>query len=258
MELDDPEEVRQILDTDPDWALYARADLDPAYAAHARWFAGQGDVPSVALLYRAFGDPVLLTVGPAGNLREILALILNFPHFVFVVRPDVFSLLESSFRIARVKSMRRMMLRRTDALSGVADGARRLEKSDLPALRGLYDDGRASGESPDFFLESMVMKGVYFGAWEAGDLVAVAGTHVLSLVEGVAGIGNVYTRRDRRGRGLAGLVTGAVARELSRLGVVRIGLNVDRLNASAIRVYERLGFEESCEYREGIAELHSG
>ena len=142
--------------------------------------------------------------------------------------------------------------------SNVAAGARRLDKSDLPALRELYDDGRACGESPDFFLESMVVEGVYFGAWEAGELVAVAGTHVLSLAEGVAGIGNVYTRRGRRGRGLSGLVTGAVARELVRLGIAHVGLNVDRLNSSAIRVYGKLGFEESCEYQEGIAERHPG
>jgi len=32
-------------------------------------------------------------------------------------------------------------------------------------------------------------------------------------------------------------------------------LNVDESNAAALRVYERLGFERYCEYREGIAIL---
>ncbi len=257
-ELTDPDEVRRVLEGDPDWALYARADLDPAYAPHARWFPGRGGVSSVALLYRAFGDPVLLTVGSAEDLRETLASLLEIPRFIFVVRPDVFSLLEFRFRIVHVKSMRRMMLRRPDALAGVGDEARRLGTADLPALRGLYADGGESGESPDFFLDSMLGQGVYFGSWEGGELLAVAGTHVLSLAEGVAGIGNVYTRRDRRGRGLAREVTAAVARELTRLGVGHIGLNVDRLNVSAARVYERLGFQEHCEYREGLAERLPG
>ena len=98
-ELSDPNEVRRVLDSNPDRALYARADLDPAYAAHARWFPGRGGVSSVALLYRAFGDPVLLTVGSAEDLRETL--------------------------------------------------------------------------------DSMPEQGVYFGSWEGGELLAVAGTHDL-------------------------------------------------------------------------------
>jgi hypothetical protein len=49
----------------------------------------------------------------------------------------------------------------------------------------------------------MVKQGVYYGVYEQGDLIAAAGTHLLAAQTGVAAVGNVYTRSDRRGRGLA-------------------------------------------------------
>jgi predicted GNAT family acetyltransferase len=69
----------------------------------------------------------------------------------------------------------------------------------------------------------------------------------------VAAIGNVYTRRDRRGRGLSGCLTSAVAAEILRLRIPVVGLNVSQRNSAAIRVYERLGFAAHCEFVEGPA-----
>ena len=62
------------------------------------------------------------------------------------------------------------------------------------------------------------------GIYEGTALVAAAGTHILTREEGAAAVGNVYTRRDRRGQGLGRLVTQAVLAELA--GVATIGLNV--------------------------------
>ena len=52
------------------------------------------------------------------------------------------------------------------------------------------------------------------------DIVAVAGTHVVSDVARVAALGNVHTRSDVRGRGLAQAVTQAVCGELQSRGIV--------------------------------------
>ena len=71
-------------------------------------------------------------------------------------------------------------------------------------------------------------------------MVAAAGTHLLSRRERVATIGNVYTRRDCRGRGLGRIVMSAVREALA--GIDTIGLNVRVDNRAAIRVYESLGF----------------
>jgi predicted GNAT family acetyltransferase len=99
----------------------------------------------------------------------------------------------------------------------------------------------------------MLAEGVYFGVREGSELVAAAGTHLVVPGEGVAAIGNVYTRRDRRGRGLAGRLTGTVAVELVGRGLRTVALNVNQNNATALGVYERLGFVRYCAFVEGLA-----
>jgi ribosomal-protein-alanine N-acetyltransferase len=133
----------------------------------------------------------------------------------------------------------------------------RLSADDLQDLQELYRDGEPSGEAPDFFLPSMLAEGVYFAAREAGRLVAAAGTHLAAPSEDLATIGNVYTRRDRRGRGLAGAVTGAVVAELRRSGIGSIALNVRQSNAAALALYHRLGFRRYCPFYEGVARLRT-
>lgn len=103
----------------------------------------------------------------------------------------------------------------------------------------------------------MIEDGVFFGIREGEELVAVAGTHLVAPAEGVGAVGNIYTRRDRRGRGLAARATTAVANELLRRNVRTVALNVSKKNATAIRLYERLGFEKYCLFLEGLAELRT-
>ena len=112
-------------------------------------------------------------------------------------------------------------------------------------------DGETTGESPDFFYDSMVASGVFFGVYEGPDLIAAAGTHLFAPDEHAAAIGNVYTRRDRRGRGLSRSVTKAVLHRLRHLKTV--GLNVREDNAAAIHVYESLGFVKHCDFKEALA-----
>jgi ribosomal protein S18 acetylase RimI-like enzyme len=146
-----------------------------------------------------------------------------------------------------------MVLERDAYRGGSTPDVVRLSSPHLRAVKQLYDDGASSGESPDFFFPSMLDAGVFYGLWEADGLVAVAGTHLVVPSEDVAAVGNVYTRRDRRGRGLAARVTSAVVDELLRLKIRTIVLNVNQSNEPAIRVYERLGFTRHCGYCEGLA-----
>ena len=97
----------------------------------------------------------------------------------------------------------------------------------------------------------MVTDGVFHGIHEGPALVAVAGTHLVAREEGVAAIGNVYTRRDRRGRGLGRLMMNAVLGDLA--GIETIGLNVRADNDAALHLYESLGFARHCEFYEGVA-----
>ncbi len=245
----DADAIRAILRSDPPWAVYMLADLAPPYCEHTEWHAAGG---AIALLYRGFQIPVMVTHGPEEDLRGLLDEIRE-ERMYLSVRPEALGMLErAGYRIEEAHEMLRMAL--DPGSCAACDGrTERLGFSDLAALRGLYADGEPCGEAPPFFSEATLASGVYHGIREGAELVAAAGTHVFTPAEGVAGIGNVYTRRDRRGRGLGGSVTAAVAAELAARGIGTIALNVAPGNTPAVKVYERLGFRRHCRYFEGVA-----
>ena len=84
----------------------------------------------------------------------------------------------------------------------------------------------------------------------AGEIVAFAGTHVLTDRYSAAAVGNIVTRPDQRGRGLAGRLVSSLCDCLHKQGIGRIGLNVAASNRPARRCYERIGFTYSHRFRE--------
>ncbi len=247
--------VREILLRDPGWSLYALGDLDPRLAPHAEWHVGGSDGGSVVLVYRGFSPPILFAGGQAAEVTALLDELGPIGAVYLHVKRDVVTEAGSRLRECRIKPMRRMVAGR-DTLKWTSHdpGLRRLDARDLGALERLYDDGTVRGERPVFFAASMLEDGVYYGVWRSGELVSAAGTHLVAPREGVAALGNVYTRRDCRGRGFGRCATAAVAAELLNQ-IALVGLNVEPSNGGAIRVYESLGFAFHCEYCEGPATL---
>jgi RimJ/RimL family protein N-acetyltransferase len=253
--LTDPAEIRAILETDRPWAAYALGDLSPGFFEHCQWFgSAPNSLPGLALLYGAFETPVLFTLGQSEIVQFLLDEIPRKPKMYLSIRPEILPLIKAQYRVESEQAMWRMVLELSAFRPVTAERVARLGPPDLPALQGLYADGQATGEAPDFFSSEMLEQGVFFGIYESDELTAAAGTHLVVSAEGVAAIGNVYTRRDRRGRGLARLVTSAVAAELlHRPGLTTIVLNVNQVNSAAIRVYDGLGFVRYCPFYEGLA-----
>jgi len=239
--LADKDQIRNILKTDPRWCVYALGDLTERMFGKCRWFT-----PDLTLVLHDYGTSILFAHG-TGSIREALDHVSWPVHLQ--VQEDGIEEVERHVRVTNVKTMWRMAWNGGD--TDISEQAKRLRELDVPALKKLYADGERSGESPDFFYDSMVPAGVFFGIYEGDDLIAAAGTHLFAPEEGAAAIGNVYTRRDRRGRGLSRIVTSAVLHRLRHLKTV--GLNVRNDNAAAIRVYESLGFVKHCDFFEAIA-----
>ena len=240
--LTDQDTIRAILRRDPAWCVYALGDLSAEMFPKTEWFT-----PDLSLVLKDYGTSILFAMG-AGSLREALEHVTWPVHLQ--VQGDALEAVSRHARVEHVKTMKRMTWTGDRSLQR-AERAVRLGDADVSALERLYADGESTGESPDFFYPAMVARGVFFGVYEEDHLVAAAGTHLLSREEGAAAIGNIYVRRDRRGRGFGRIVTASVMRELA--DVKTVGLNVRADNAAAIQLYESLGFAQHCLFYEALA-----
>ena len=239
--------IRALLRQDAAWAAYALGDLDPRRQRHCQWFARDG---SVALVYREFETPILFAAGSPGILADVPRLdacLLQIPeHFAGGIK--------ERYAIDWIRPMDRLALAPGVFVrppAGVV--VEPLGPAHETELRELFADGRDTGDEPDFFIASQLEDETFFGVRDAGRLVAAGGTHLYSAAESVGTIGNIYTSREYRGRGHASAVTAAIVERLIARRTETIVLNVKAGNASARRVYERLGFTFHTRYWEGRA-----
>ncbi len=246
----DLDDIRARLERDRNWSAFSLADLDPPYSAHAHWF-GQPHGDEVVLVYDAFEPPIVFLQGAEARCEAVLAefdVVAATPRAWLNVQPVHLPLVGRVFATFESREMVRMVLNRERFAPVAVPDLVRLGPANLEELGALYAD-----EPPAFFLPSQLRDGIYYAVRSVHGLVAVAGTHVVSSSTGVGALGNVYTRPDSRGQGLAAAATSAVVRELLDVGSETIVLNIVATNSVARRVYERLGFREFCVYYEGLA-----
>ncbi len=239
--------TRAILETDRVWSAYALADLDPSESDHCTWLVGQ---QAVVLAYRGLTPPVLFAHGDAAEVSTLFGGVAEGEYIFTLLQPDR-AALSDRLRVHAEHPTWRMALRPAD-FRAAGDHGQPLAPNDLEDMLTLFAD---HPDRPDAFHERQLAQGLFFGIREKGSLVAVAGTHIVSSQAGVAAIGNVFTRPDRRGRGLGTQTTSAVAAEAIRRGLRTIVLNVWQDNEAAIRCYRQLGFREHCPYAEGSGYL---
>lgn len=262
-DVNDDAAIMSVLDHDRAWAAYAICDLDPPYRKHARYIgAYQGDVlEAVVLLYRLDLGPagrpdfaVMVPCGTPSGVRAVLEHMEDVPATVSVqVRPADLTAIETRYRSDDLATMERMVVsadatRGSRTVSGVE--IVRLDGHQAGQLVAFYE--RLPGRRPSAAtLLATIEHGIYYGAFDGGQLLAVAGTHAISDRFSIATIGGVFTDPVYRGRGLAQATTGAVVQALAQRGIAEIALNVRADNVPATSAYARLGFREYCRFWEG-------
>ncbi len=248
--------VRSILTADPIWAAYAIADLQPAFAPHCRWLV---DEEGLVLLFDGLTPTVLMSVGSPTALATVLTEAAEpLPDQVYLsIREEHEAVIGQFYdNSADRRLMVRMALPAVVTLPPTDPDAVRLTVDDAPRLRQLYTHGGPF--TPDAFDPYQLDGGIFFGlADETGALAAVGGTHIVNRGEGVAAIGNIYTRPDCRGRGYARRITAAIVNAAQADGITNLVLNVDTRNHVARSLYESLGFVVHCSFVEGVAERNA-
>jgi ribosomal protein S18 acetylase RimI-like enzyme len=239
----DKSEIRRLLNTDREWSLYALADLDDGLFEYCDWYA-MGD--SLALVFHALTIRPIYVLGDSRATRSLLATLREATGYLNL-KPEQLEAAEGIYRYRKRHEMRRMFLGAFQPRYGEVEA---LTPGHCEEIEELY----ATGGGGIAFSPSQLETRFFRGVRRDGKLVAVAGVHVASQQEGVAAVGNICTRPDSRGQGLAQIVTSAVVGALEEAGIRTIGLNVECTNVTAIRAYERIGFRIHFSYFEGVVD----
>lgn len=261
-EVRDRDEIERFLRRDLPLRLYEIGDLDPFFWPRTRWFGLRtGETLSaLVLLYQGHEMSTLLALerNDVASVRTLVSAIRSeLPErFHSHLSPGLRDALGESWHVDHHVAARKMVLTDTGAphrgldapdAAGEDRGADSvvLGPQDLDDLEALLE--RAYPDN--WFDPRMLETGQYVGIRENGMLACVAGVHVYSPTYRVAALGNIATDPASRGRGLARRATAALCRQLLA-HVDTIGLNVHEGNESAIRCYQRLGFETVTGYDE--------
>jgi GNAT superfamily N-acetyltransferase len=244
----DKTKIRAYLESDRLYAAYALGDLEPDLFPQSTFALAERESrpQALAMCFRGLEPPALFLMGDAAGVADLLGRSLH-PHRASITcRDKHLPVVERFFGWeAAPRPMVRMALNRK-RFRPAEGNCLRLTREHTRALSELVELGKVTGFSP-----AQIPSGVFFGIFEGERLAAAAGTHLVSPGFGVAAIGNVVTHPEFRKRGYGTAVVGAVAGELVRRGIPDIVLNVHSANASATRIYEKLGFERYCLFYEG-------
>jgi ribosomal protein S18 acetylase RimI-like enzyme len=253
LHLTDKTPIRAFLNRDRALTAYALGDLDDAFWPQSMFYGARrdGELAAIVLFYRGFDPVVLVMFGEPDGIRAALADILLPEEVYYVLPQEIAAPLSERYDCPNRHHEWRMVLDARAFLAPPLDAVTRIAPEHADQLAALYRGAAEPGEAIAAFSPWQIAHGVFYGVWVGGALVATAGTHVWSVAEGVAAVGNVFTQPEFRGRGYATWCTGAVVRDALAAGLDTVVLNVRDDNASAIRVYEKLGFRRYHVFIEG-------
>ena len=236
-----------FLEQDRLYAAYALCDLEDREFARTRWGAAyDGEaLIAVGLEYTGPTPQPLFVMGRSDGIEAVLRDVIRPRAAYIAARSTMLPAIEAHYRVDPGPQMVRMWVDRARFRPYPAQ-VQRLLPVEIGELNRLYQLGFAS-----WLPSSAIADGVYYGMRVNGQLVAAAGTHVISPAARLAVVGNVLTHVDYRGRGFATAVTGAVTADLLRTSD-QVVLNVRADNPPAINAYRRLGYAEHARFEERL------
>lgn len=247
-QLSGEDEIRALLAPHRAYAAYAIGQLQPGLFERTEWFVSRGAAGEAILLHSRGGlGNALFSLGSEDALEAALLVHPGPRHTFLSCQPHHQETVQRHFILPAVSAMARLHVDR-ERFQPIEGQVRRLTGSDVHRINSLY---RSDGTTA-FYTAENINQALYYGAFEEGRMVAVAGTHVISPVDEIGVIGNVFTHPIYRGRGIGRLVTSAVTQEVLKSCREAV-LSVDPANVAAVKAYEGLGYQEVGRLIEGPA-----
>lgn len=242
--LNDKNEIKEFLEQDPYLHIYSLGDLDDFFWPFTSWYGSRNKkgLQAIILVYKGPELPTVCALCRDNNVMgDLLDSVQNIlpDKFYSHLSPGLENVLNKTFFVdSGAKHYKMALLNTGSSLIQNTSNVLRLSKDDLLELNKLY-----AGSYPgNWFDPRMLETDQYYGIKDGDRIKSVAGVHVFSKEYKVAAVGNIVTHHEFRGHGYGASVTSALCKSLLRKNV-RIGLNVQSDNISAVRMYERLGFE---------------
>jgi ribosomal protein S18 acetylase RimI-like enzyme len=246
--LDDIDEIRELLTPHRAYAAYALGQLQPGLVEKTEWHLARGAGGEALVLHSRGGLGNALFALGAGEPLEAVLQIYPGPHNTFLTcQPSQRETALRHFVLPGPSEMARLHVNH-ERFQPVDGDVRRVTGSEVHRINGLY---RADGTAA-FYTAANIDRAIYYGAYDEGRMVAVAGTHVVSELDEIGVVGNVFTHPQYRGMGYGRMVTSAVTRDVLETCREAV-LSVDPANVAAVRAYEGLGYHEVAHLIEGPA-----
>ncbi len=238
--------------------VYSLGDLDDFFWPYTTWYAltDSTGIRAIALIYTGGSLPCLHALTEDDKaiyteelLRCLIPILPRRLHAHLTLGSEI--ILAERYHLRPFGLHDRMALTDKSLLADIdTSEAGELSMSNLGEIMSLFEKAYPG----NFFEPRMLETKQYYGIRQSGALVSVAGVHVYSARYRVAALGNITTHPDYRGRGHGRIAAARVCKSLLN-EIDHIGLNVKADNTSAIRCYEKLGFEAIGSFGEFEVEL---
>jgi ribosomal protein S18 acetylase RimI-like enzyme len=204
-------------------------------ALATRWRGFGVGGPMARRLHPQYG-PFAASVDASQESGAALNALIPEGEAIWVVEKPDFALPPCSAQ-RRTDSIDQMVLTHLSPLAGAFEIVALTEQDggDMRALAHLTQPGP--------FHTHTHLLGDFVGVKQRGRLVAMAGERM--KLEGYSEVSGVCTHPDSRGQGYAGVLMSVVAERILRRGEMPF-LHSFSGNASAIKLYERIGFQLRC------------
>lgn len=232
-------EIEPLLDARRAYAATAYPYLEDRLRGQATWVAASGPT-GAGLVMEAHGraGAALYLQGDPAAVATILASHDPPRHCYLTYEAAHTALMPVHFALRARQRLVRMLVDRA-TFRPVASVAQRLSGSNAGDANALY-----SSDSGAWLSRRHLDEETYFGIWDNGRVVSIAGTQLIAPQHHIAMVANVLTHRGYRDLGYATQCVSALTQDLLER-VHDVVLNVDPENTPAIRVYRRLGYRET-------------
>jgi hypothetical protein len=218
-----PDMVRALLRADPIAGAYLVGDLAEDVFGRCRWFLAtvRGRPESVVMIFLGLATPAVLSFGAPDGVDAIFVRHqASLPADAWAkIPPEHDAAYRRVYRLVSSEPTWVMGLPVEDFTPASTPSGVRVERLTADLLGPILS---VYADYPEHFFEpSAITEHLYYGAFAAGRLAAVAGTHARSAEDGLAVIGNIVTARAAADRGAHR--TGFHAARAPRGGTQRAG-----------------------------------